>query len=64
MWCHVMCDSHTSHKSWQKHDICHIVVIYITVTQLCDIKKDVEDSGIDDVIYRLLLQLKDLRVGQ
>jgi len=51
VWYDVTYNGHTSHKVWQRYNTYHRIVIYIiiTVTQSCDIEKDVKDSRTDDV---------------
>ena len=33
-----------------RHRTCHMVVTYVIVTQSCDIEKDIEGFGIDNII--------------
>jgi len=33
-----------------RHKICHMVVTYVIVTQSCDIEKNIEGSGTDNII--------------
>ena len=43
-----MYDSYISHKAWWRHNTYYRVIIHIT--WLCDIEKNIKDSGTDDVI--------------